>query len=75
MSAANMPQEAVISCVACGLQYRASEGRDSCGRCPLHEDCSTSCCPKCGTSNINPERSRLASWLNRVLNGGKYARS
>ena len=59
--------DTLITCVACGLTYTVSQGRDSCARCPLHEDCSTSCCPKCGTSNINPDKSRLARWLMRAL--------
>ena len=59
--------DAMITCVTCGLTYSVSQGRDSCARCPLHEDCSTSCCPKCGTSNINPDKSRLARWLEKVL--------
>ena len=60
-------KDAMITCVTCGLTYSVSQGRDSCARCPLHEDCSTSCCPKCGTSNINPDKSRLARWLQRIL--------
>ena len=60
-------KDAMITCVTCGLTYSVSQGRDSCARCPLHEDCSTSCCPKCGTSNINPDKSRLARWLERIL--------
>jgi Fe2+ transport system protein FeoA len=62
--------DTLITCVACGLTYTVSQGRDSCARCPLHEDCSTSCCPKCGTSNINPDKSRLARWLQKVLSKG-----
>jgi len=57
----------IITCVACGLTYPVSQGRDSCERCPLHTDCSTSCCPNCGTSNINPDQSRLAHWVQRIL--------
>ncbi|MFZ3078044.1 MAG: hypothetical protein WA109_00010 [Bellilinea sp.] len=73
MSAPVEANDAMITCVACGLTYSVSQGRDSCARCPLHEDCSTSCCPKCGTSNINPDKSRLARWLQRALNGEKNA--
>jgi Fe2+ transport system protein FeoA len=57
----------VITCVACGLTYSVSQGRDSCDHCPLHTDCSTSCCPNCGTSNINPDQSRLARWVQRLF--------
>jgi len=66
-------EDTLISCVACGLTYAVSQGRDSCGTCPLHADCTTSCCPQCGTSNINPDKSRLARWLQRVFNGEKNA--
>ncbi|MHB0989200.1 MAG: FeoA family protein [Bellilinea sp.] len=67
MGAPVQAKDALITCVTCGLTYSVSQGRDSCVRCPLHEDCSTSCCPKCGTSNINPDKSRLARWLQRIL--------
>ena len=67
MGAPLQAKAAMITCVTCGLTYSVSQGRDSCARCPLHEDCSTSCCPKCGTSNINPDKSRLARWLQRIL--------
>ena len=67
MGAPLQAKAAMITCVTCGLTYSVSQGRDSCARCPLHEDCSTSCCPKCGTSNINPDKSRLARWLERIL--------
>ena len=67
MGAPMEARDAMITCVTCGLTYSVSQGRDSCARCPLHEDCSTSCCPKCGTSNINPDKSRLARWLEKVL--------
>ena len=70
MGAPVQVDDALITCVACGLTYTVSQGRDSCARCPLHEDCSTSCCPKCGTSNINPDKSRLARWLQKVLSKG-----
>lgn len=72
-AAPSVLNETVISCIACGYRYPLSEGQDSCGPCPLHEDCSTSCCPKCGTNNINPDKSRLARWLQRVFNGGSHA--
>jgi len=65
--------ETVITCIACGYHYPLSEGQDSCGACPLHEGCSTSCCPRCGTNNINPDKSTLARWLRRVFNGGSNA--
>lgn len=65
--------ETVITCVACGYRYPLSEGQDSCGTCPLHQACSTSCCPHCGTNNINPDKSRLARWLKRAFNGGSNA--
>jgi len=67
MSTSVQNLDPVITCVACGLTYRVSQGRDSCGQCPLHKDCSTSCCPKCGTSNINPDKSRLARWVQQLL--------
>ncbi len=65
--------DTMIECVACGLRYPISQGQDSCGHCPLHEACSTSCCPRCGTNNINPDKSRLARWLNRLFRGGSDA--
>lgn len=65
--------DSILTCAACGHAYRVSEGRDSCGACPLHEGCSTSCCPNCGTSNINPNQSYLARWLQRIFNGGSHA--
>jgi len=67
MSTSVQNLDPVITCVACGLTYRVSQGRDSCGQCPLHKDCSTSCCPKCGTSNINPDKSRLARWVQQFF--------
>jgi hypothetical protein len=75
MKAAVVSEDAVITCAACGLVDRVSQGRETCASCPLHSDCSTSCCPRCGTSNINPQRSRLARWLQRAFNGEKEALS
>ena len=66
-------EDTVITCVVCGLRFRVSEGRSTCESCPLHKACSTVCCPNCGTSNIIPERSVLARWLNRALKGDQHA--
>lgn len=57
-----------IACAVCGYHYDPAEN-PSCGTCPLHRGCSMSCCPNCGTSNINPVASKAASWARRLMKG------
>ena len=57
-----------ITCAVCGYHYDPAEN-PSCGACPLHKGCSMTCCPNCGTSNINPAASVAASWAKKVMKG------
>lgn len=54
-----------ITCGLCGYRFDPG-GRSGCAACPLNAGCLVTCCPACGYSSIDPERSwagRLASLL------------
>lgn len=61
----------LITCAVCGHTFDPAQ-HPSCGSCPLHQGCSMACCPQCGTTNINPAGSRLATWL-KTLMGDSHA--
>ena len=55
-----------ITCSVCGYRFDPSE-HAGCANCPIHEGCTTACCPNCGTTNINPSASRWAVWLDKLF--------
>lgn len=61
----------LLTCAVCGYAFDPS-AHPSCAGCPLHKGCSMACCPNCGTSNINPAGSRLATWIKNRF-GVKHA--
>jgi Fe2+ transport system protein FeoA len=42
------------------------DAKTACAACPLHTGCTLVCCPTCGYTVINPERTRLAGALIRL---------
>lgn len=64
----------LIKCAVCGMEYDPVEN-PSCGTCPLHRGCSMTCCPQCGSSNINVHQSRLVNFTKRLFSGGKRVSS
>jgi hypothetical protein len=60
------PSASLITCAVCGFRFDPEE-HPGCSACPLHVGCATACCPNCGASNINPQRSRLARLVERLL--------
>lgn len=55
-----------ITCSMCGFRFDPEE-HPACDSCPLHSACVTACCPRCGTTNINPQRSGLARLVKRLF--------
>lgn len=55
-----------ITCSVCGFRFDPA-AHAGCASCPLHEGCTTACCPNCGTTNINPQASGLARWIEKVI--------
>jgi hypothetical protein len=74
MDKANMHPSVMLTCTVCGFRFDPAE-HPSCGTCPLHAGCTMACCPNCGTSNINPDASRLATWMKSILKGKNHAQS
>lgn len=51
----------------CGHRFDPEEHK-ACGGCPLNDSCLLACCPSCGYSMVNPDRSRLVSLWTRLAN-------
>jgi Fe2+ transport system protein FeoA len=56
----------LFGCPMCGHRFDPAE-HAACIACPLHKGCSLLCCPACGHTTIDPQRSRLARWLTARL--------
>jgi Fe2+ transport system protein FeoA len=54
----------VITCPSCGMQFDPGSTL-ACASCPLAHGCSIACCPACGWSTPDPERSSLVRLLTR----------
>jgi Fe2+ transport system protein FeoA len=52
--------------MVCGLEFDPALS-PGCDNCPVHSGCTTACCPNCGATNINPQGSRLARWLEKLF--------
>lgn len=61
-----MDNQRWMTCSICGFRFSPEE-HPGCAACPLHEGCQTVCCPNCGTSQINPERSSIARFIQNLL--------
>jgi Fe2+ transport system protein FeoA len=83
LSSANL-----IECGICGQRFDPATNK-GCASCPLNDGCLLACCPACGYSMPNPERSRLVAlataiadicgsgmraWRERTANGGQRRR-
>lgn len=62
-----------ITCSVCGFRFDPSR-HAGCASCPMHEGCTTACCPNCGTTNINPQASGLARWIEKIIKRAGNAR-
>ncbi len=56
----------LVDCPMCGFRFDPGD-HAGCQACPLNRDCTLVCCPQCGHSNVDPSRSRLASWFAGVF--------
>lgn len=64
-----------INCMVCGLEFDPAQNL-GCSNCPVHSGCTTACCPNCGATNINPQGSRLARWVEKLFaRPGKSSRT
>jgi Fe2+ transport system protein FeoA len=58
-----------LTCPVCGYQYESGpEG--ACGPCPLHSDCAMACCPACGHTTINTEKSAVVNLFRKLFKSG-----
>jgi Fe2+ transport system protein FeoA len=55
-----------INCLVCGFKFDPAKN-PGCASCPVHSGCTTACCPNCGATNINPQGSRLARWVEKLF--------
>lgn len=58
--------KSTINCMVCGFEFDPTLN-PGCENCPVHSGCTTACCPNCGATNINPQGSRLARWLDKLF--------
>ena len=61
-----------LTCPVCGYAYESGP-EAACGPCPLHTDCAMACCPACGHTTINTQKSSLAQWVGRLFKTGEQA--
>jgi Fe2+ transport system protein FeoA len=54
-----------MTCAMCGLAFDAS-APTACASCPLGSGCTLSCCPGCGYSAPDPERSAVLRLARRL---------
>lgn len=62
-----------ISCELCGHRFHAGL-RSGCATCPLHVQCPVACCPACGYSSIDLNRSWAGQLLSRLARRQRRAR-
>jgi Fe2+ transport system protein FeoA len=55
-------KETLTTCALCGHTY-ALEAHQGCLSCPLQPDCNIICCPVCGYSDVDPNKSKALRWL------------
>lgn len=55
-------KETFITCALCGHTY-SLEAHQGCVSCPLELDCNIICCPACGFSDVDPNKSKAVGWL------------
>jgi uncharacterized protein (DUF2225 family) len=60
-----MSQKA-LTCPLCAHRFDPEE-HAACSSCPLQRGCSLVCCPACGYSMINPDRSKFITWISTHL--------
>lgn len=54
-----------MQCPLCSFEF---EPRSGCSTsCPFGSGCNLVCCPNCGYQGVDPERSRLAGWVQRAI--------
>ena len=55
-------KETLMTCALCGHSY-PPESHQECVSCPVQPDCNIICCPSCGFSDVDPSRSKAATWI------------
>ncbi len=53
-------------CPVCNYSFQP-ENTELCPACPLNRGCTGVCCPNCGYTSVDIQRSRLARWLGSLL--------
>jgi Fe2+ transport system protein FeoA len=64
---------AQITCAMCGTRYD-SGGHAACKNCPLHANCSLTCCPACGYTGVDPDGSSLVRLFRPLWRRRRWAR-
>jgi hypothetical protein len=59
----------MIHCPLCGYDYDPAASKPTCQGCPLHQACSTACCPRCGYKM--PAESKLGKLFKRLAAKGE----
>lgn len=55
-----------MRCTMCGYEFETTDLECHTG-CPLAAACSVICCPRCGYSTVDPSRSGVSNWFQRLL--------
>lgn len=58
--------EKQLSCPLCGHRFNPQE-HGSCEACVLQKDCIMVCCPACGYSTVDADRSKAVKWVSSLL--------
>lgn len=58
--------KSAVTCPMCGYGFGANDRR-ACESCPVNSGCKLLCCPNCGHNTIDPNDSRAARGLMRLL--------
>jgi hypothetical protein len=53
-------------CPLCGHRFDP-KAITACNSCPLHKNCNMVCCPACGYTTVDTNRSALARWVSPLL--------
>lgn len=63
-----------IDCPMCGTPFDPAV-HTACDACPMSGHCTLACCPDCGYTTIDVERSAPAKLLNRLLSAPRRSRA
>jgi Fe2+ transport system protein FeoA len=61
-----------MTCSMCGYVFDPA-GAQACAACPLHTGCALTCCPACGYTTVDSQRSTLVRWFVGIFGGRAMA--